>query len=87
MPRVEKKGTYEATWSSPDEMIRNDRTGKEGKSVAGKIRIAHLESGIRWYVSPAEFFGSGWGAVEPKDEAYFKQEPHGRTEQGTGNRG
>ena len=75
MPQIEKKGTFEATWAGPDEMIVNERTGKQGKSVAGKIRIAHLESGVRWYVSPEEFFESGWGATNSTDVPYFQTIP------------
>ena len=75
MPRVTKLGTYEAQWAADDEYIRNERTGKDGKCMAGRIRITLLETGARWYVWPAEFVESGWAALFPEESDYFTTPP------------
>ena len=75
MPRIEKKGTFEATWARDDEQIKNERTGKDGKSMGRLIRITHVEKKRSWFVSPAEFEESGWGAVDATYESYYLEPP------------
>jgi len=75
MPRIEKVGTFEAVWAAPDEYIVNAATGKQGKCMAGKIRITKLETGERWYVGPDEFRDSGWAGIDAPTPDYFRQPP------------
>lgn len=78
MPRVKKVGTYEAVWAADDEYIINDRTGKQGKPMAGKIRIERIDKPNRWYVEPDDFHDSGWEVEDPAEAGYFEQdEPPG----------
>jgi hypothetical protein len=75
VPRIEKVGTFEAVWAAPDEYIVNQATGKQGKCMAGKIRITKLETGRRWYVDADDFRDSGWTGIDAPTPDYFRQPP------------
>jgi len=72
MPRIKKIDPIEGVRLASDIMLVNEKTGPRGKLIpAGSYQITNLRTGAQWFVSPADFHGSGWGADDESEQGYF----------------